>query len=332
MGGAGFPTHIKLSPPPGKTIETLIINGAECEPFITSDHRAMVEFPREILEGIRILHHILKPAAIRIAVKEGKDDVIAALMEGERQGMPPAASSCHRSEDLCYLNTAISLLPTVYPCGSEKQQIFAITGKEVPSSGLPSDVGCLVENVNTVIAIYNAVVKGWPLDERIVTVTGPAIPSPKNIISRIGTAYRALIAAAGGLPEQTAKVIAGGAMMGFAQYTLDVVTTKTVSGVLALRAEDCTAYSSLACISCGRCNAVCPMRILPSELSQLIEADAIEAAEKINLMDCFECGACSYVCPARRPLVQHFRRAKGAVALRHRLKVAEASPPPSKNT
>ena len=313
MGGAGFPTHVKLSPPPEKKIDTLIINGAECEPYLTGDHRAMLEYPQEILEGVAILQHILGAKTVRIAIEEDKQDAIECIR------LHSTAFDCHRLP-----STAIVSLKAMYPQGSEKQLIYALTGRNVPVSGLPMDIGCLVENVGTVLAIRNAVVKGWALDERIVAVTGPAISSPRNFIARVGTPYRTLVEAAGGLGKAV-KIIAGGPMMGFAQYTLDIAVTKTTSGILALRAEDCAAYESAACISCGRCNVACPQRFLPSEMGQFIEADDIDEAKALGLMGCFECGTCSYVCPARRPLVQHFRRAKAAVALsRTSLKGTEA--------
>ncbi|MCL1856740.1 MAG: electron transport complex subunit RsxC [Kiritimatiellaeota bacterium] len=303
MGGAGFPTHVKLGT---KKVDTLIINGAECEPYLTSDHRAMLEHPAEIIEGAHILRHILGAKTLRFAIEENKPDAIDLLAS------QPFSLSAFQPD--CDGDVAIAVLKAMYPQGSEKQQIYAITGRAVPDSGLPMDVGCLVENVGTVLAVYNAIVKGLPLDERIVTVTGPAIAHPCNILARIGTSYRTLIEAAGGL-DHAVKVISGGPMMGFAQYTLDIAVTKTTSGILALRAQDCSAYASCPCIACGRCNAVCPMRLLPSEMSQRIEADDIAEAQKLRLTTCFECGACSYACPARRPLVQHFRRAKAALAL-----------------
>ncbi len=308
MGGAGFPTHVKLSPPPDKPIDTLILNGAECEPFLTSDHRTMLEHAREIWEGVRILRHILQARTVRLAVEANKPDAIAALEGAARDAEG---------------DVALVVLETLYPQGSEKQQIFAVTGREVPSSGLPMDVGCLVENVGTTLAVWNAVVRGWPLDERTVTVTGSAVRAPCNIITRVGTPFRALVEAAGGLDGAAAKVVAGGPMMGFAQHTLDVSVSKTTSGILTLRGEEVAAFTSQACIACGRCNDACPMRLLPSELGQFIEADDIPAAEAEHLMDCFECGACAYVCPAHRPLVQHFRRAKAAILLKRRMEKAK---------
>ena len=337
MGGAGFPTHVKLSPPPDKKIDTLIINGAECEPYLTSDHRVMLEYPKEIIEGVEILQHILGVKTAYIAIEEDKQDVIDLFAGiGRAQASSPrrtdengAAGALPQGTPAPYLasDIVIAVLKTMYPQGSEKQQIYAITGREVPCSGLPMDVGCLVENVGTVLAIRNAVVEGWASDERVVTVTGFAVAKPQNLMARVGTPFSVLVAqcsdgipaVVGGRDAAPTKIIAGGPMMGFAQYTLDVVVTKTTSGILALRVEDSATYMSTSCISCGRCNDVCPMRLLPSEMAQMIEADDIEGAVNLNLMDCFECGACAYVCPARRPLVQHFRRAKATIALKRSL-------------
>ena len=304
MGGAGFPTHVKLSPPPDKPIDTLIINGAECEPYLTGDHRKMLEYAREIWEGCRILRHILKVNTVRIAIEDNKPDAIEAIRQaiGEVEG-----------------DVAVVELETIYPQGSEKQQIYGITGREVPSAGLPMDVGCLVENVGTTYAIWNAVVNGYPLDERIVTVTGRGVPEPRNYRARVGVAFQELIAASGGILPNVTKIVAGGPMMGFAQHTLEVSVNKTTSGIVALPADEVNFFTSKPCISCGRCNNACPLYLLPSELAHCIEADDIPAAEALNLMDCFECGACAYVCPAHRPLVQHMRRAKAAVMLKRRL-------------
>ncbi len=302
MGGAGFPTHVKLSPPSEKPIDTLIINGAECEPYLTGDHRLMVEHAAEIWEGCRILRHILSARTVRIAVEENKPEAIAAL-ERVMQGADG--------------DVALVRLPTIYPQGSEKQQIFAVMGRRVPAGGLPMDVGCLVDNVGTVYAVWDAVVRGRPLTARTITVSGDAV-RPANLRAPIGAAFADLVTACGGPTGPVAKVVAGGPMMGFAQTALDVAMNKTSSGLLLLSPHSVTSFTSQACIGCGRCVDACPMRLMPSELSQNIEADDIEAAERISVMDCFECGACAFVCPAHRPLVQHMRRAKAAILLRRR--------------
>jgi len=298
MGGAGFPTRVKLSPPADKPIDTVILNGAECEPYLTSDHRMMLERAGEIRLGAEIIRHILGAKTLRVAIEDNKPDAIAA-MEQAFQGVDG--------------DVAVTVLHTSYPQGSEKQQIYAVTGREVPRGGLPMDVGCVVENVSTAFAVYDAVVNGRPLVRRVIAVTGDAVEKPSNLLAPCGTLYADLVAACGGLKGKAAKVISGGPMMGFAVSSLNVPTGKTASGLLLLSAKNVSCYTSQACISCGRCVDACPMRLTPSELSQCIEADDIEGAEQIALMDCIECGSCAYVCPAHRPLVHHMRRGKAVV-------------------
>ncbi len=301
MGGAGFPTRIKLSPPVDKPIDTLILNGAECEPYLTSDHRLMLERAREIRLGAEIIRLILGAKTLRVAVEDNKPDAIQALEEAFRD-VPG--------------DTALAVLRTSYPQGSEKQQIYSVTGRQVPRGGLPMDVGCVVENVSTAFAVWDAIVNGQPLVRRVVTVTGDAILTPANLLAPCGTPYADLVAACGGLNGRPAKAISGGPMMGFAVSTLAVPTGKTTSGLLLLSAARTPTYTSQACISCGRCVDACPMRLIPSELSQFVEADDIEGAEPLALMDCIECGSCAYVCPAQRPLVHHMRRGKAVVMAR----------------
>ncbi len=298
MGGAGFPTGVKMSPPPGKKIDTLIINGAECEPYLTADHRMMLEHAQEVHIGIEILRNILGAKSVRIAIEDNKPDAIQAMESALKQMAG---------------DVAVSVLKTSYPQGAEKQQIFSVTGRQVPRGGLPMDVGCVVENVSTAYAVYEAVMKGQPLTYRAITVTGDAIENPSNLWVPCGTQYQTLIAACGGMLGPAMKVISGGPMMGFAVSGLDIPTTKTSSGLLCLTQARVANYTSQACISCGRCVEACPMRLIPSELSQFIEAEDVASAEQIGLMDCVECGSCAYVCPAHRPLVQHFRRGKGVV-------------------
>ncbi len=298
MGGAGFPTRIKLSPPADKPIDTVILNGAECEPYLTSDHRMMLEFAREIRVGAEIIRQILGAKSLRIAIEDNKPDAIAA-MEQAFQGIDG--------------DVAVTVLRTSYPQGSEKQQIYSVTGREVPRGGLPMDVGCVVENVSTAYAVYDAVANGRPLVRRVISVTGDAVQQPSNLLAPAGTLYSDLVAACGGLRGKPAKVISGGPMMGFTVSTLNVPTGKTASGLLLLSAGKISSYTSQACISCGRCVDACPMGLNPSELSQCIEADDIESAEQIALMDCVECGCCAYVCPAHRPMVHHMRRGKALV-------------------
>ena len=298
MGGAGFPTRIKLAPPSDKPIDTVILNGAECEPYLTSDHRMMLEHAQEIRIGAEIIRHILGAKSLRIAIEDNKPDAIAAMGKAF-EGIGG--------------DVAITVLRTSYPQGSEKQQIYSVTGREVPRGGLPMDVGCVVENVSTAFAIYDAVANGRPLVRRVISVTGDAVQQPANLLAPVGTLYSDLVAACGGLKGKPAKVISGGPMMGFAVGSLSVPTGKTTSGLLLLSSGKISCYTSQACISCGRCVEACPMRLTPSELSQCIEADDIESAEQISLMDCIECGSCAFVCPAHRPLVHHMRRGKAIV-------------------
>lgn len=310
MGGAGFPTRVKLSPPSDKPINTVILNGAECEPYLTSDHRMMIEHTAEIAEGAEIIRYILNASQIRIAIEDNKPDAIAAF------------------EKLCGDMTedvAVVKLPTRYPQGSEKQQIFAVTGREVPRNGLPMDTGCVVENVSTAYAIWDAVVNGRPLTCRVVTVTGDALKTPSNLLAPFGTSYGELFDACGGLDGRAVKVISGGPMMGFAVSSLTLPTGKTTSGLVALGAKSVSCFTSQACISCGRCVDACPMRLLPSELSQFLEADDIDGALNLSMLDCIECGCCAFVCPAYRPLVQHIRRGKAVVMARRAAEKAKGA-------
>ncbi|MBN2301780.1 MAG: electron transport complex subunit RsxC, partial [Lentisphaerae bacterium] len=308
MGGAGFPTHVKLSPPPNKPIRTLIINGAECEPYLTADNRLMIEHADKIWAGADIIRSILDVKETYIAIEDNKPDAIQAMEK-----------AIARSEG----SITIVKLPTGYPQGAEKQQIFAITGREVPSGGLPMDVGAVVENVGTTFAIWDALANGRPLIERITTVTGSPVIKPSNVRARIGTAYSALIEFCGGTNGKDVKVISGGPMMGFAQHSLDVTTTKTTSGIMLLPKSLVHEYQSMPCISCGRCINVCPMNLVPAELSQCLEAEDYETAEINNVMDCIECGCCAFECPAHRPLVQHMRRGKAVITMRRSEKQAK---------
>jgi len=295
-GGAGFPTYVKLSPPPGKEIQTLIINGAECEPYLTADYRLMMEHPKCLVEGIQIICKVLNVQDAHIAIEDNKPEAIEILSKYVEENSIP--------------NIKIATLPTFYPQGAEKQQIFAVTGKQVPSGGLPSEVGVLVENTGTTVAIYDAVVKDLPFIERTTTVSGYGIENPSNVIAPIGTPYQDLIDFCGGPKDGVKKIISGGPMMGFAQATAETTTTKTTSGLLLLTAKEISQYESAPCISCGRCIAACPMNLMPAELSQFCEAEDFESAAEHRVMDCMECGCCAFSCPAHRPLVQHFRTAK----------------------
>ena len=296
MGGAAFPSHVKLSPPPEKVIDTLILNGAECEPYLTADHRLMLEHPNDVLEGAAIAAKILKVNRVFVGIEENKQNAIDAMKEiAGKYGIK------------------IVPLRVRYPQGAEKQLIMAITGRHVVAGGLPMDVGCVVQNVGTCAAIRAAVVEGHPLIERMTTITGSPVKDPCTWQLRIGTPVAEALKLAGGVIAPAAKLILGGPMMGFAQATLDGSVAKNSSGILLLQAEETGQYTSNPCIRCGRCVDACPMRLLPGPISVLVESEKYDQAEQAFVMDCVECGACSYVCPANRPLIQHFRRAKAEI-------------------
>ncbi len=295
MGGATFPTHVKLSPPPNKKIDTFILNGAECEPYLTSDHRLMLEYPREILSGMRLIMKVLGCQRGFIGIEKNKPDAIKRLQEICRQ----------TGNDLQVIPFAVK-----YPQGAEKQLIKAVTGREVPRGGLPMDVGCLVQNVGTAKAVYDAVYFNKPLYERVVTVTGQGVNEPKNLLVRIGTPMQDLINFCGGLKDQAAKVINGGPMMGIAQYTLDAPVIKGSSGLLVLMPDVAASKPETACIRCGRCVEACPMNLMPNVLGTLVEHEKFDQAKKFGILDCIECGSCSFICPARRYLVHYIKLGK----------------------
>ena len=311
MGGAGFPTAVKLNPPPTKRCEYLVLNGAECEPYLTADFRVMLERADRIRVGVEIMRKILGGPAVRIAVEANKPEAIAALEKAfaDIDG-----------------NVEIVVLPVLYPQGSEKHQIFATVGRVVPEPpALPIDVGCVVENVGTVAAIADAVEKGEPLLERVTTVSGDAVAEPKNVLAPSGTKYSDLVAFCGGEKEPPAKVISGGTMMGFAVSTLEIGTTKTTSGLLLLSKKRVFQYASGACIGCGRCVRACPMNLNPALISRVVDANDVKAAEDAHVMDCIECGACSFGCPAYRTITQSCRRAKASIRARIAAEKAKAA-------
>ena len=286
MGGANFPTHVKLSPPKDKTIDTFIVNGAECEPYLSSDYRLMLEQPERVLGGTLIAMRILGLDKAIMAIEANKPDAIKLMQEKA----PPQIQ--------------VEPLKVKYPQGAEKQLINALTGKEVPSGGLPMDVGAVVQNAGTCAAIYDACAYGIPLIERITSVTGRGIKHPKNIKVRVGTPIQEVLEFCGGLVD-AAKIIFGGPMMGIAQFSDDISIMKGTSGVLVLTEKDTNISQYSACISCGRCVEACPMCLIPSTLSKAGEKSMWEMALDNDLLDCVECGSCTYVCPANRPIV-HF--------------------------
>ncbi len=291
MGGAGFPTFIKLSPKEPEKIDYCIVNCAECEPYLTSDYRRMLEEPEKVISGLKIIMSLFDKAHGILAVEDNKPDCIELFKKLTKD------------------DTTISVkaLKTKYPQGAERQIIYATTGRAINSSMLPADAGCIVDNVDTVVAIHHAVVEGKPLMERIVTVTGDAIVKPRNFKVRIGTNYHELIEEAGGFRKQPEKIISGGPMMGFGIFDLDVPTTKTASALLCLTHDDVSAMEPTACINCGRCVEVCPGRVVPKMLADYAENYNEEAFLANNGMECCECGCCSFVCPAKRTLTQSIK-------------------------
>jgi electron transport complex protein RnfC len=313
LGGATFPSHVKLSPPADKTIDTVILNGAECEPYLTADHRLMLEQPSLVAQGLALVARVTAAKRGILAVEANKPDAIEAL-EPEVEKL----SGQHGAE------LSLKVLPVVYPQGAEKQLIFALLRREVPSGGLPMDVGALVHNVGTAASMVQAVASGRPLVERVVTVTGDAVVQPDNFLVRIGTPVSALVEAAGGMVEAgAAKVVVGGPMMGFAQHTLEVPVIKGTSGILLLSGKLARSLESGPCVRCGECVRHCPMKLNPSEIALYSDRDMFEEAEGLGALDCIECGCCSWGCPAAIQLVQLIRKAKVEImALRARQKKA----------
>ena len=288
MGGAGFPTFIKMSPKEPDKIDYIIANCAECEPYLTSDYRRMIETPELLIDGMRIILSIFPKAQGVFAVEDNKPDCVKLLKE------------LTKDED----RMSVKAVKTKYPQGAERMLIYAVTGRAINSDMLPADAGCIVDNVDTIVAICRAVREGKPLMHRIVTVTGDAIADPRNFIVRIGTNYAELVEEAGGFKQDPVKIISGGPMMGFGIFDLNVPTTKTASALLCLTKDDVSDMEPTACINCGRCSEACPERLLPGRLSTYAVHGDAESFVKENGMECCECGCCSYVCPAKKPLTQ----------------------------
>lgn len=297
LGGATFPSHVKLTVPTGKKCEVLIINGVECEPYLTSDHRLMLEKGEEILTGVRILMKALKVEKAMIGIENNKPDAIAHLTK--------LASS--------FKGITVHPLKVKYPQGAEKQLIKALIHREVPSGRLPLDVGAVVHNVGTAFAVYEAVQKNKPLFERVVTVTGKSLSKPGNYVVRIGTPLIKLIEAAGGLPDDTGKIINGGPMMGKAVSSTDVPVVKGMSGVIIVPRKESVREEIKPCIRCAKCVSACPLNLEPYLLMALSEKGLFERAEKERITDCMECGSCSFTCPASRPLLDYIRLGKSTV-------------------
>ncbi|MCD8109459.1 MAG: electron transport complex subunit RsxC [Clostridiales bacterium] len=306
MGGAGFPTHVKLSPKEPDKIDYIIANCAECEPYLTSDYRRMLEEPEKLIGGMKIMLSLFDHAKGIFGIEDNKPDCIRLI------------SDLVKDEP----NMEVKALKTKYPQGSERHLIYATTKRAINSTMLPADAGCIVDNVDTIVAIYNAVKLGRPLMRRIVTITGDAVNEPANYSIYIGTNYAELVDAAGGFKTQPKKIISGGPMMGFAMFSLDIPTTKTTSALLCLTEDEVQKAESQAtnCINCGRCVEACPSRIVPSRLADYAQNHQEDLFEKWNGLECVECGSCSFICPAKRNLVQAIRVMKKTVIANKRKK------------
>ncbi len=297
MGGAAFPTHVKLSPPEGKKIHTIIINGAECEPYLTCDYRLMVERPRPVVEGAKIIKNVVGAERVFIGIEDNKPDAIEIM--NRETGSEPGIE--------------VVSLETKYPQGSELQLIKAILNVALPKSKLPLEAGVIVQNVGTACAVYELIHEGKPLYERLLTITGEPVKNPKNLLVRIGTPLSEIIKFAGGTTGRLRKLIMGGPMMGLAQYTDEVPVIKGTSGVLLIGEQDSDLHPELPCIRCARCEMHCPAYIAPSRIARAVRYDNLDLAQNLNIMECIECGSCAYVCPSKIPLVHYIRLGKADI-------------------
>ncbi len=310
MGGAGFPTHVKLTPPESKKLDSFVLNGAECEPYLTSDHRIMVEFPEEILKGMKIIMKTLNIEKGYIAIEKNKPDAIHAMRHalcamGYEISPKPKAQSPKPGFQLSMI-----VLNTKYPQGAEKQLIKKILKREVLPKGLPFDVGALVDNVATCQAVYEAVAYRKTLYERVITLTGSIVKNPQNLKVRLGTTLNELINYIGGLTQEPALIIAGGPMMGVTLYTLDTPITKPTSGIVVFSKQELKFPMENPCIKCAQCVDTCPVRLLPAQLGKLAKKQRWQDMEQYYIFDCIECGLCEYICPSKIPLVQLIRLGK----------------------
>ena len=302
MGGAMFPTHVKISVPEDKDVEYFILNGAECEPYLTVDHRMMIERAEDVVFGMQAL---MKAADVQkgfIGIEDNKADAIVSMKEAVQNKE----------------NIEVKVFETKYPQGGEKMLIKAALDREVPVGGLPLDVGVIVNNITTAVAVNDAIKTGMPLTQRTVTITGSGIQNPCNLIAPIGTPIQHLIDQAGGLKEGVGKIILGGPMTGFAQHDTDVPVVKGTSGILVQLKEEIIKYDPKPCIKCARCVDSCPQYLMPMQLSNFTEHDMIDELEEYNVLNCIECGCCSYVCPSNRPLLHNIKLAKAEVTARRR--------------
>lgn len=304
LGGAGFPTHVKLAPKDESKIEYILVNGAECEPYLTSDYRLMMEEPEKLVGGLKVILQLFDNAKGVIGIENNKPEAIKKLQELVKD---------ESRIEVCPLQTK-------YPQGGERSLIYAVTGRKVNSSMLPADAGCIVDNVDTVISVYNAVCKTTPLMRRVVTVTGDAIANPQNFQVKIGTNMQELIEAAGGFKTEPEKLIAGGPMMGMALFGTDIPVTKTNSALLCMSKDEVAANAETPCIRCGKCVSVCPSHIVPVKMMKAALKGDCKAFEQVGGMECMECGSCTFICPAKRPLTQAFKEMRKTVAANRRKK------------
>lgn len=297
LGGAGFPTHIKLTPKDDSKIDYFLVNGAECEPYLTSDYRMMLEQPEKIIGGLKVILRLFPNAKGIICIEDNKPKAIeklSSMVQGESR-------------------VEVRALKTKYPQGGERQLVYAVTGRKINSSMLPADAGCVVDNIDTVVSVYEAVCRNIPLIRRILTVTGDAVAEPGNFMVRTGTSYQEVLAAAGGFRTEPAKVISGGPMMGIPLFDLNIPVTKNSSAITAFVHDIVAEELPTACIRCGRCVEVCPEHLIPPMMMRAALHEQVEEFEKIYGMECIECGCCAYICPARRPLTQAFKEMKKKV-------------------
>ena len=303
LGGAAFPTAVKLSPPKDKLIDTVIINGCECEPMLTADYRLMLEFPDEIIQGAELIRHTTGAKRFIVGIEDNKPAAFKIL--GEKIASYPGT---------------VAFLKTKYPQGAEKNLVYALLKREVPRGGLPFDVGVVVQNVGTVKALWEAVKQGKPLYERVLTVSGDGVKEPKNLLVRIGSSFQDVLSFCGGLKDPSSLFVMGGPMMGLSQWNLDLPVIKGTSGLIAWKSS--APSLEFACISCGRCVSHCPMGLVPTQIMKYVKNDSLKEAESWGAMDCVECGCCQYSCPAKIPLVHWIRVGKNKISLLKRKKSA----------
>ncbi len=297
QGGAAFPTYVKLTPPDGKQIDVVILNGCECEPYLTRDYRFMIERTDEVVYGLRLIMKALGVKKGAIGVEDNKPEAIEKLRNSVKN----------------YSDVSVEVLKTKYPQGAEKMLIKAVTGKEVPPGKLPFDAGAAIQNIGTAIAIYDAVVKGEPQLTCAITVSGKGIKQPKNLIVKVGTVLSDILDYCGGVTEDAVKVVVGGPMMGVAQYDFTAPVMKATSGILVLTAEEINVHEETPCLRCGKCVDACPLNLTPTKLARLSQLEKLEDAERLSITVCMECGTCTYECPANIPLVQWIRLGKQRV-------------------